>query len=195
MKYFTQEDIEVVSKQRKKAIIGLYSILAIFLIVSIGYILWYMTLPYKSPTIKIIKLLHYATHFFFVILFFIYAGIYFKRINKRYKMQRNMEIGIKETSIGTFLEYCEEIQENDGVDFKSLVFIEWNKYKKNFFERKVLVFADRPFPEIELDAKVQFITQNNVLLEYEYLGEDLEKTKPPKNISKTIKRDKEEYFD
>ena len=57
--------------------------------------------------------------------------------------------------------------EKDGVDFKSLIFLEWNKYKKDYFERKVLVFNEKPFPEIPDGATVTFITQGNVLISYE----------------------------
>ena len=81
-----------------------------------------------------------------------------------------MQTGLKETSTGNFLEYDEEIQDKDGVDFKSLVFIEWNKYKKDFFERKVLVFYEKPFPEIPEKANVRYITQGNVLISYEILS-------------------------
>ena len=83
-----------------------------------------------------------------------------------------MLTGKKETSVGTFIEYDEEIQDKDGVDFKSLIFLEWNKYRKEFFERKVLVFYDKDFPEIEKDAKVEYTTQSNALIEYKILGKD-----------------------
>jgi hypothetical protein len=75
--------------------------------------------------------------------------------------------GIKEKGTGSFIEYSDKIQDKDGVDMKSLVFLEWNKYKKDYYERKVLVFADKPFPEIPKDAVVNFVTQSNVLISYE----------------------------
>ena len=78
--------------------------------------------------------------------------------------------GIKEKYTGNFLEYDETVQVKDGVDFKSLVFIEWNKYKNDFFERKVLVFNEKPFPEIPEKANVNYVTQGNVLIEYEILS-------------------------
>ncbi len=172
MEYFTNKDIEIVNKQRKNAIIGLVIIIATFLFLTLGFILWYRTLPYKSPLIKTIKWIHYPLTGLFVVVLFLYVGIFFRRINKRYQYQKGMVVGLKETSIGTFIEYSSEMQDKDGVDFKALVFLEWNKYKKDFFERKVLVFYDREFPQIEKDAKVEYTTQSNVLMEYKILGND-----------------------
>ena len=58
----------------------------------------------------------------------------------------------------------------DGVDMKSLIFIEWNKYKNDYFERKVLVFYEKPFPEFAEKATVRYVTQGNVLISYEILN-------------------------
>lgn len=172
MVYFSEQDVDTVVKQRKKAFMGLYIMVAVFVILSVGLVFWYRTLPYKSPTITTVKLIHYPITGVFVISLFLYLGLFFRRINKRYHYQDNMMKGIRETSVGTFLEYSEDIQDKDGVDFKSLVFIEWNKYKNDFFERKVLVFFDRPFPEIPLNAKVEYTTQSNTLIEFRILGEN-----------------------
>ena len=106
----------------------------------------------------------------FVAFSFIYLGIPFKRVRRYYKMCQHLSTGLRETSVGNFLEYDENIQDKEGVDFKSLVFIEWNKYKKDFFERKVLVFYEKPFPEIPEKANVSYITQGNVLVSYEILS-------------------------
>ena len=73
---------------------------------------------------------------------------------------------------GSFIEYSESIQDKDGVDFKSLVFIEWNKYKNDFFERKVLVFDEREFPQIKEGQNVTYVTQGNVLVSYKILEEN-----------------------
>ena len=172
MIYYTEEDVNTVAKQKKKAVIIMLVIIGIYFFISLGLFLWYLTLPYKSSTITTVKLIEYPITAVFVIIMFIYCGVYYRRIKKRFIYQRNMLSGIKETSVGTFLEYSNEVQDKDGVDFKALIFIEWNKYKKDFFERKVLVFNDRPFPEIKENAKVEYTTQSNVLIEYRILGEE-----------------------
>ena len=84
-------------------------------------------------------------------------------------MTINMIHGLKETFVASFLEYDESLREKDGVDCKSLIFIEWNKYKKEFYERRVLVPFEKEFPKFEPNQNIKFITQGNVLVSYEIL--------------------------
>ncbi|MBR5899939.1 MAG: hypothetical protein IKZ38_00935, partial [Clostridia bacterium] len=74
----------------------------------------------------------------------------------------------------SFFEYDETLQFKDGVDFKSLIFIEWNKYKNSYFERKVMVFYERDFPEIQPNSMVKYVVQANILISYEYLDKNVQ---------------------
>ena len=85
-------------------------------------------------------------------------------------MNLHMKTGLKETFIGSFFEYDERIQQKDGVDFKALIFLEWNKYKQDFYERKVLVPFEKEFPKFSENQNVKYITQGNVLYSYEILS-------------------------
>lgn len=168
--YFFEQDHLDAKKQRKKVLTLYFIILGIYLAISVALFLWYRTLPYKSPTIKGVKWIHYSLTVIMTLFTFVYMGIPFKRVNRYYKLTRNLITGLKETSTGSFLEYDETLQDKDGVDFKSLVFIEWNKYKNDFFERKVLVFDEKPFPVFEENQNVRYVTQGNVLISYEILS-------------------------
>ena len=167
--YFVEKDHLDAKAQRKKVLTVYYVILAVYLAISVALFLWYRTLPYKSPTIAGVKWIHYPLTVLMTLFTFIYMGIPFKRVNKYYKLTRNLITGLKETSTGSFFEYDETLQDKDGVDFKSIVFIEWNKYKNDFFERKVLVFDEKPFPVFEENQNVRYVTQGNVLISYEIL--------------------------
>lgn len=169
--YFTAEEFEKAKKQKNKTLTIYFIVLGVYAIFSAIMYVWYFNLPYESSVITKVKWLQYSVSALFVIFSFIYLGIPFKRVNRYFKQCRNMKIGLKETSTGSFLCYDEEIQDKDGVDFKSLVFIEWNKYKKDFFERKVLVFYEKPFPEMQEKSNVRYITQGNVLISYEILDD------------------------
>ena len=138
--YFDESLFTDAQKQRKNVLIWYYVVIGVYAILSVGLFLWYRTLPYQSSMIATVKFIHYSLSAIFVVFTFLYMGIPYKRVNRFYRLTRNMCEGIKETSTGSFLEYDSSIQDKDGVDFKSLVFIEWNKYKNDFFERKVLVF-------------------------------------------------------
>ena len=173
--YYTDAELNSAKKQKKKTLAVYFIVLGVYLAVSLAFLAYYFTLPYAgyrdtAHKISLIKWGHYGITVIFVIFSFIYLGIKFKRVNRYYKLCVHMSTGIREQSTGSFLECDENIQDKDGVDFKSLVFIEWNKYKKDFFERKVLVFYEKPFPEIPQDANVSYITQGNVLVSYEILS-------------------------
>ena len=173
-KYFTMQDFAAVKAQRKKILGWYYAILGLFVGLTVGLFLYYITLPYKDPVISTLKTVQHIFSTLFIIFSFLYLGIVFKRTNRFYKMTRNLVEGLKETTVASFFEYKDQITIKDGVEFKSLVFIEWNKYKKDYYERNVLVFIEKPFPEIPEKAMVKFVTQGNVLIEYEILEEEKE---------------------
>ncbi len=166
------------AKKQKDKTLWFYLIVAsLFLIVSVGLFLWYTTMPYQSSQILIVKIIHYALTGLFAIFSFIFFAIKFKRIKNYYKSVKLMKEGIREKSEGSFFEYSDEVEEKDGVDFKALIFIEWNKYKKDYFERKVLVYNELAFPQIPQDAYVEYVTVGNVLVEYEILEEQSDEEK------------------
>lgn len=170
IEYFHFEEIEKVKKQKKITLAIYFIALALYVIASGIIFWWYLTLPYKSSSITLVRVSEYSISGVFVIFSFIYLGIVYKRVKKYYKLCSHFKDGIKEVYTGSFFEYDETIQVKDGVDFKALIFIEWNKYKNDFFERKVLVFNEKPFPVIEEKANVRYVTQGNVLLKYEILS-------------------------
>ncbi len=169
IEYFKEEQYKNAKAQCKKVLAIYFIVLALYLVAS-GFIFWwYLIQPYKSPVITKIKFIQHPLTVLFLIFSFIYLGIPYKRVRRFYKMTYYLMTGIRETSTGSFFEYDETLQDKDGVDFKSLVFLEWNKYKNDFFERKVLVFDEMPFPELEQNQNVKYITQGNVLISYEIL--------------------------
>ncbi len=175
VEYFTEAELVSAAKQKKKTLIAYFIVLGVYLAATAAFLFFYLQLPYRgyrdtSNTILLIKISHYSLTAIFVIFSFIYLGIIFKRVNRYYRMCAHMTKGLRETYTGNFLEYDETLQDKDGVDFKALIFIEWNKYKNDFFERKVLVFYEKPFPEIPEKSNVTYVTQSNVLISYEILS-------------------------
>ncbi len=177
IEYFTESELLKVKKQKKIALTIYLITLGVYLFLSVGLFLWYRALPYKSPTITTVKIIQHAVSVLFVIYSMLYLSIVYKRVRKFYRLGYHLLNAIQETYTGNFLEYDETLQDKDGVDFKSLVFIEWNKYKKDFFERKVLVFNEKEFPEIPENANVRYVTQGNVLVRYEILDDNISNDK------------------
>lgn len=169
MEYFKQEEFEKAKKQRKLTLIIYFIALGLFILGTLGVFFWYRTLEYKSSMILTVKIVQHCLSGIFIIFSFIYLGIIYKRVNRYYRIIKYVATGIKEYSEASFFEYSNNIQNKDGVDFKSLIFLEWNKYKKEYFERKVLVFYEKPFPEFNEGDYVRFVTQSNILVSYEIL--------------------------
>ena len=165
--YFKEEMLTDARKQREKSLIIYFSVVGVFVAAGLALFIWYTTLPYASPKITTVKLITYPLSAVFVIFSFIYLGISAKRVKKYYEMCKKISIGIKERSEAEFLRYDDTLSTKDGVDVKSLVFSEWNKYKNEFYERKVLLFYELPFPEFTEGKRYAFITVGNVLVSYE----------------------------
>ena len=170
IQFFDESEFKCAKKQKNNVLIAYFIVFAVYALVSTGMFLWFRTLPYMDERIKKVKLIHHVITVIFVIFSFIFLGIKYKRVKKYYVMNLNMKTGLKETFTGSFFEYNERIQQKDGVDFKALVFLEWNKYKQDFFERKVLVPYEKEFPKFEENQNVKYITQGNVLYSYEILS-------------------------
>lgn len=168
--YFFESDYTAAEKQRKKVFILYFVYLFLFLVFSAGMLLWYCTLPYKSPTILWVKIIHYTVAVLFVAFSFIYLGVVYKRSRRYAKLCHNLLTGIREDNEAEFVEHNPTPQDKDGVDCTSLVFLEWNKFKHEYYERKVLLLSEKPVPEIPSKAKVKFITQGNVLISYEIVS-------------------------
>ena len=168
IKYFDENEVVSAKKQRNKALTVFFSVLFVYLLSVAAFLIITYNLPYgQSPLLY--KIIEYSLTALFVIFSFIFLGIPFRRINRYVRLVVNLNTGIRETSTATFLEYDENLHDKDGVDCKALVFLEWNKYKKDYFERKVLVFYEKDFPVIPENAEVKFITQGNFLIEYEII--------------------------
>ncbi len=173
IQFFNSEDLVKAKKQKTKTLLIYSVVLLVYLVFAVGLFLWFRTLPYQSKMITTVKLILYPLTSLMIIFTFIYMGICFKRVNKYVKKLNEIVEGRKETFTGSFIEYSETLQQKDGVDFKCLIFLEWNKYKKDFFERKVLVLANAEFPKFKENMNVKYVTQGNVLFSYEILDLDL----------------------
>lgn len=175
--YFNETDLE--KAKRKRTIL-----LSVFFITTAAFVAFlcvmlfvvYMRLPYESDRIISVKIITYSVIVIYVAFCFIFLGVTYKRAKRYHVFLNNLKTGLKETSTAVFLDGDETLHEKDGVDCKSLIFIEWNKYKKDYFERKVMIFYDKPFPDIPSKAEVRFVTHGNFLISYEINNSDSEET-------------------
>ena len=58
------------------------------------------------------------------------------------------------------------------MEYNVLIFSEWSKKKSEYMDRKVHCVTEKPLPQFRTGDKVRYLTQNNVMLEYETIGHD-----------------------
>ena len=172
--FFNESYLIKAQQQRKKCLLFYIIVAAIFAILSVVTVYVYAIQPFGSNKNLIIKIIAWFSSAIFIVFSFLYLGIKFKLINDYYKMCLNLKTGLKETSnahyVGENLEVCTK----DGVECISLVFLEWNKYKKEYYERRVYVPKEWDMPKIKENSDVEFVTQGNVLISYEIKEEQIE---------------------
>ena len=128
MQYFDEKELLKLKKHRKNLLWIFWITVGLYLLFTAGFLTWYILLPYASPTHGVIKAIEFVVTGLVIIFLFIFMGIPFKRTNINYKFCLHLQDGRREVSEGSFFEYDEDIQYQDGIDCKALIFIEWNKY-------------------------------------------------------------------
>lgn len=164
---YSKEDFEQVKRQKKIIKAVYFTVMGVFLAFAVAMIVVYVLQPYKSPNIAWIKAVTFVVSGAFVIFSFIYLGIPMKRIRNYYKILFGMETGTNNETAGNFERYSEELEIRDGIEFKALYFMEYNTKKQEFYERKVMFDAEKPFPEFTQGENVKYYTHGNILVGYE----------------------------
>lgn len=166
---YEKSDFEQVKKQKKNIKIWYFVALGIFIAFAVVMFIFYRLEPYKSPNITTVKIITYVVTGLFVIFSYIYLTIPFKRAKNYYKILYGIETGTNNEVVGVFERYSEDIEVRDGIEFKSLYFLEYNTKKQEFFERKVLFDTEKTFPEFTKGENVKYYTHGNVLVCFERL--------------------------
>ncbi len=167
IKYYDEREIEISKKQYKRNLLILLSITFLFIALILALFVINYNLPYNASIKTLYKIIGIVSILIYVIFAIIFIGIKLVRVKCYYTHCENVKDGLKETTTAVFLRFNNEIQVKDGVDFKQMIFSEWNKFKSEFYDRKVLVYAEKDYPNIEIGSTVTFVTQGNVLVEYE----------------------------
>lgn len=184
--YFTEQEYFNAEKQRKNCLLFYCATAVVFLAITVFIYIIFSRLPYGSSKIQTYKIIQYALSALYIVFSFVFLGIKYKRVYRYAKFCKRLIKGIKQTSELDFFEFDDRITMLDGVECKTAIFLEWNEYKKIYFERKVLVFYEKEFPLIPENAFVKIVTQGNFLISYEVLEireySEEDKPRPPEYI-------------
>ena len=68
-----------------------------------------------------------------------------------------------------FYRFREKSLQKDNIDVVACVFETWNKKKQEWLEREVYADPEKPLPEFSEGDLVRYISQDNMLVQYEIL--------------------------
>lgn len=174
---YKQSDYENAFNLKKKLLIFYFIGLSVFLIGAIVFFILYLSLPYAStPEIEakgtLYMIINCVITGIAVILSFIYLGIPYKRAKAYFTLLDDFRIGQKVKNQGTFLQNDISVTEINGVDFHSMIILEWSEKTQTFMKRHVLVDKEKPLPELKNGDIINYITHANVLLAYALKSEE-----------------------
>ena len=168
---FNDDDLINAFKQKQRIWYAYFGVLAVFVALCIACIVYYVSLPYEDPMQPIPIWIVCVASCLFVIFSYIFLGIKFQRARKYYKIISYISVGLKQVNESKFLRY-EEPELKDSVDYYVLIMSEWSKKKSEYMDRKIYCDKEKPRPEFQGGDIVRYLTQGNIMVEYEVVGHD-----------------------
>ena len=165
-KLYSDNDLWEAYRQRRRILGGFFAATGVFLLGLITFIVFYVLLPYASPTGKWLIFGTSALTALYMFFVFPYMGICFKRVNAYCKMLRFISIGLKEYTVAPF-EGIEDWTTRDGVDVNVADFSVRNIKRDEKMTRQIFVDGEKEFPPFEEGKEARIISQGNLLIEYE----------------------------
>lgn len=167
---YNDADYLAVYKQKQR-IFGVFmaSTLA-YLLFCVGWLIYYISLPYKDSMQVLPKICVYAASAVYVALIFPFMAIKYGRVRKYFKMLCYVSVGLKTEEKNYFYSFEEQSLQKDNIDVVSCVFETWNKKKREWMDREAYFDPEKPLPDFESGDLVRYIVQSNFIIQYEILG-------------------------
>ncbi len=135
----------------------------------LGWLIYYTTLPYKSPDANLPKWSVYIASALYVVFLFPFMGIKYSRVKKYFKMLSYVSTGLKNEETNYFYCFDKPTLQKDNIDVNSCVFEMWSKKKQEWMEREAYYDPEKPLPPFESGDHVRYIVQSNFVIQYEIL--------------------------
>ncbi len=168
---FNDDDLISAYKQQRNILRGFLGVTLFFVVVCIACLAYFMSLPYKDPMQPVPQVIVSVVSCLYVVFAYVFMGIKFHRARRYYKLISYVSVGMKQVNNSIFLRY-EEPELRDGVDFYVLIFSEWSKKKSEYMDRKIYCDKEKALPVFQKGDEVCYLTQGNVIIEYEIVGHD-----------------------
>ena len=168
---YEDEDLISAYKQQRAIFRVFLAVTAVFVAICAVGVIYFCSLPFEDPKQIIPKIAVCAVSCIYIIFTYIFMGIKYRRAHKYYKLIAYVSVGMKQINHSFFLRY-EKPEQKDGVDFYVLTMSEWNKKKSEYMDRKIYCDFEKPKPAFSTGDQICYLTQGNVIVEYEIIGHD-----------------------
>lgn len=166
--YNIQELIE--EKRRKKRMLTVWLImLSLFIMITVAVVVSFAVLPYGTSK-SVFMLANVVLSVIFGGYTMFLFSMKYGRLRSYVKMLSYLHSGKVDTYSGWFLRFDKTLEVKEGVDYYTMILLEYNPHKNEYYERKVLIDMEKSvefIPELRL---VKYQTQGNVLLRYKLLN-------------------------
>lgn len=158
----------VTTKKQKDAFLKTFFItFGILIAANVAMFVFYVLQEYETVYRTPLLIASMVSCSVYAVVYYILFTLKYRRIESYRKMLYYVEYGLKHENANAFVRVDSMVVERDGVEFVTLVFLEWSEKKQEYFERNVLFDREKPLPEFKNGDFVRFITQGNKMIAYE----------------------------
>lgn len=169
---YDESDYASVALQKKKFLIVFFATLAVLVAIDAAVFVYYARCEYGTPLETPLLIFNIVTTSIYLLVYYVLFEVKFRRMRCYSKMLADFKTGLEQTGTNAFVRVDGSITEKDGVQFLSLVFLEWSEKKQDYFERDVLFDLEKPLPEFKKGDMVKHRTQGNVMVAYELYDDE-----------------------
>ncbi len=163
---YSDDDLWDAYRQRRNILAVFFSVCAAYLAILIGFIIYYVSLPYGDGNITWVKWTVCIISVLFVFFSCPFMGIKFKRSNAYYRMLKFITVGMKECMVAPFVG-IEDWTTRDYVDVNVASFTVRGVKRNEEMVRHIYIDGEKDYPPFYEGDVVKVISQGNLLIAYE----------------------------
>ena len=166
---YNDADLLAAYKQKNKILGIFWAVTLVYVAVCIAMVVYHISLPYGAKEDSIPQTIAYVCSAAYAIFLFPFMGIKYSRVRKYLKMLSFVSTGLKMTETHYFYTFREQKLQKDNIDVLSCIFATWSKKKEEWLEREIYADVEKEKPSFSEGDLVRYVTQSNILLQYEIL--------------------------
>lgn len=169
MNYLYEEDyLDKIQIQRKRLLVTYIVLLSVIVVAVVLSIIYYSTRPYKWEYGTLFKTIVIVVAALFVVFSTIFLEIPFGRVNRYYKLIKDLFSNELLKSNVTFISFDDRKINKYGVDFYYINVLEWSDIENDYVERSIMVDKERKVKEFRKGEIFEVYTAGNILFKYSY---------------------------